>query len=70
MTRLIVAAVALIAVSSSTPLHGQSPPAAGVARPAPAAQAQPARPGPTSTLPNDKDSVKFLVIGDTGTGDS
>jgi hypothetical protein len=25
-------------------------------------------PGPTSTLPKDKDSVKFLVIGDTGTG--
>ncbi len=71
MTRLIVAVVALIYVSSSTPLQQvQSPPAAGVARPAPAAQAQPARPGPTSTLPKDKDSVKFLVIGDTGTGDS
>jgi hypothetical protein len=34
------------------------------------AQAQAARPAiaPLSTLPNDKDSVKFLVIGDTGTG--
>ena len=27
------------------------------------------QPAATSTLPNDKDSVKFLVIGDSGTGD-
>ena len=32
--------------------------------------ATPRAPRPTSPLPNDKDSVKFLVIGDTGTGDS
>ena len=35
-----------------------------------AAQGQAARPAPTSTLPKADDSVKFLVIGDTGTGDS
>jgi hypothetical protein len=36
-----------------------------------AAQTAPAQSGgPTSTLPKAKDSVKFLVIGDTGTGDS
>jgi predicted phosphodiesterase len=28
-----------------------------------------AAPAPTSTLPNARDSVKFLVIGDSGTGD-
>jgi predicted phosphodiesterase len=34
------------------------------------AASQPAVPAaPKSTLPNDKDSVKFLVIGDSGTGD-
>jgi hypothetical protein len=32
-----------------------------------ASQAQPA--APRSTLPNDRESVKFLVIGDSGTGD-
>lgn len=35
---------------------------------APQAQA-PAPPRPTSTLPKSADSVKFLVIGDSGTGD-
>lgn len=34
-------------------------------------QAAPAvPPGPTATLPGHEESVKFLVIGDTGTGDS
>lgn len=35
----------------------------------PTAQAAPAAPTALSTLPNKKDSVKFLVIGDSGTGD-
>lgn len=76
MTRLIVAAVASTCISCSTPLQQvQSPFPAAALRPAafaqaPAGRGQVARQTPTSTLPNDKDSVKFLVIGDTGTGDS
>jgi predicted phosphodiesterase len=55
--RLIVAALAVtclgIAPLPSLDAAGQAPAAAAA---------------PPSTLPNDKDSVKFLVIGDTGTG--
>jgi predicted phosphodiesterase len=70
MTRLIVAAAALTCLSCSTPLQRIQSPTPTAARPAAAAQAPAARPGPTATLPKDEDSVKFLVIGDTGTGDS
>ncbi len=71
MIRVIVAAIALTCISCSTPLQQmQAPRVTGVARPTAAAQAPAARPAPTSTLPKDKDSVKFLVIGDTGTGDT
>jgi predicted phosphodiesterase len=46
----------------SAPVQAQTP----AARPA----SQPAAPAaPRSTLPNASDSVKFLVIGDSGTGD-
>ena len=68
MTRLILATVTLICTACSAPLHQVQPPVAA-ARPAAAVQGQAARTEPTSTLPKAKDSVKFLVIGDTGTGD-
>lgn len=58
MIRATLAALALLSLSSTVP-------AAQTAR---TTQAQPA--SPVSTLPNDKDSVKFLALGDTGTGSS
>jgi predicted phosphodiesterase len=69
MTRLILAAVTLICTACSAPLHQIRPPVVPTARVAAVAQGQAARSAPTSTLPKTKDSVKFLVIGDTGTGD-
>jgi predicted phosphodiesterase len=45
-----------------------APPAASSAQ-RPGQSAAPAA-GPTASLPKRKDSVKFLVVGDTGTGDS
>jgi predicted phosphodiesterase len=61
-----LAAVVLAAVTCGAPLApvGAQQPAAPATRPA----AAPA-PAPASTLPNTNGSVKFLVIGDTGTGD-
>jgi predicted phosphodiesterase len=50
----------LVAFTWSMPL-AQAPRGQGVGTLIPA-------PGPTSTLPKVKDSIKFLVIGDTGTG--
>jgi predicted phosphodiesterase len=44
----------------------QTPPAGSAPAPAPAGRA--ATTPPPSTLPNEKGSVKFAVIGDTGTG--
>jgi predicted phosphodiesterase len=76
MTRLIVAAAALTCLSCSTPLRQLQSPTVATTRPAAGAlatagaQATAARVVPTSTLPKDDDSVKFLVMGDTGTGDS
>jgi hypothetical protein len=76
MTRSTLAALAFACISCSPALPQIQTPAAGAVRPpAAAAQAQapaarPAPPTPASTLPNAKDSVKFLVIGDTGTGGS
>jgi predicted phosphodiesterase len=75
VSRLLLSAV-VVALASSAP-YGQAQPASapaaqtqGVRAPAPAAavpgRAVPAP--PTSTLPKQRDSVKFLVIGDTGTG--
>jgi predicted phosphodiesterase len=70
MTRVILAAAALTCLSCTTPLHQIQSPTPTAARARAAAQAPAARTAPTGTLPKDDDSVKFLVIGDTGTGDS
>ena len=70
-TRTLSIALALFVVActpASTTLSGVESPRAGTA-PRQAAAA-PAPAAPTSVLPNAKDSVKFLVIGDSGTGDS
>ena len=70
MTRLILAAVTFSCIACSTPLQQIQPAVAPAGRVTAAAQGQAAaRTAPTSTLPKAKDSVKFLVIGDTGTGD-
>jgi predicted phosphodiesterase len=59
VSRLLLSAL-LVALTLSTPL-AQAPrgQVTGSALPAP---------GPTASLPKDGDSIKFLVIGDTGTG--
>ena len=76
--RLIACAFGgVIAVTPAyvSPLAPRAEVSASPATPARAAAqtaaARPAAPAaiPTSTLPNAKDSVKFLVIGDSGTGD-
>ena len=69
LSRTVRWALLVVAISWASP-HAIGP----LAQPVPAAaqtrsvQAT-AAPAPTSSLPNDKDSVKFLVIGDSGTGD-
>lgn len=73
MFRLLVPFLALLS-NACAPARAVEVPAAGAAgqeRPA-AVQAQPAsaQAAPTSLLPNAEDSVKFLVIGDSGTGGS
>ena len=67
--RLLLSAVIAGSLGCTTPLHEAGPASSSVAQAAAArpAAAQPSE--PKSTLPNDKDSVKFLVIGDSGTGD-
>ena len=70
MIRRTFSIVSLLGILACSPPLGAQGPAAvrpGTA-PAPAAPAQPSR--PPSILPNEKDSVKFAVIGDTGTGGS
>jgi 3',5'-cyclic AMP phosphodiesterase CpdA len=57
VSRLRLSAL-LVALTLSTPL-AQVPRGQAAAPPAP---------GPTASLPKDDDSIKFLVIGDTGTG--
>ena len=74
MHRIAFAALVAATLACTAPLQ-QANAQAPAARPqaAPAAAPQPARTQPagaTSVLPNAKDSVKFLVIGDSGTGDS
>jgi predicted phosphodiesterase len=49
-------------------LCASAPPQLVQAQARPTVAARPAPAAPASVLPNDKDSVKFLVIGDTGTG--
>ena len=58
MPRILLAALITLVLAVSTPAQ----------QPA-ATSAQTTASGPTSTLPNVEDSVKFLVIGDSGTGD-
>jgi predicted phosphodiesterase len=60
LTTVTPASVAPVPAAASTVM--QAPAARTLVQTAPAA-------APTSTLPNAKDSVKFLVIGDSGTGD-
>jgi hypothetical protein len=56
-------------LACSPPLDAQAPVTAPARPAAVAAPTQAARPAPPqSILPNEKDSVKFAVIGDTGTG--
>jgi len=57
----LLALLIVCAPSSRVDALDQAPPASA----APQIQAA----APRSTLPNDSDSVKFLVIGDSGTGD-
>jgi predicted phosphodiesterase len=73
--RALLATAALAAACAGTP-YPQAQPVENIAAPRPQARAtagaQAATPAgaPASVLPNAKDSVKFLVIGDTGTGGS
>jgi hypothetical protein len=75
VSRLLLSTFAALALGCSTGAYPTVTPPTQ-ARPPAAVQGQAstqapvARPaGPTSTLPKAKDSIKFLVIGDTGTGD-
>jgi predicted phosphodiesterase len=65
VARLLLTAILTLFVVCATPSAGVD--ARGQAPRAAAPQVQAA--APKSTLPNDRDSVKFLVIGDSGTGD-
>ena len=63
-------ALTLFCAACSAPLsQSQVTPAAAVSRPIPGAQSADSA-ASRSVLPNAKDSVKFAVIGDTGTGGS
>jgi predicted phosphodiesterase len=65
VSRLLLTAFLTLFVVCATPSSRVD--ARDQARTSPAPQVQAA--APRSTLPNDSDSVKFLVIGDSGTGD-
>ena len=65
MSRLLFPALTLAALTSLTPLSTFGSGAAAAQQ-----AAAPAAPAPTSTLPKADGSIKFLVIGDTGTGSS
>ena len=68
MVRKLLSALILVSAACSAPMHqaqAQSPAARATVQSAPASRQAAA---PTASLPNEKDSVKFLVIGDTGTG--
>ena len=64
--RFLLSALLVLQLAYAAPLLSQSQTVPRQPAPAPTAAAAPA---PASTLPNEKDSVKFLVIGDSGTGD-
>ena len=65
MTRLLLCSLLTLFVVAATPSSRVDARDQAVLASAPQAPAS----TPGSTLPNQKDSVKFLVIGDTGTGD-
>jgi predicted phosphodiesterase len=68
VNRTVPSAAALVAlVLFVSPFQSASP---GLAAPPQATAPAPASPLPGAGLPNEKDSVKFGVIGDTGTGGS
>ena len=75
MSRQSLAVIAFLGLACSQPFQyvqaqaQPQPPAQAAQAPRPAARPN-APAAPTSTLPNEKDSIKFLVIGDTGTGGS
>lgn len=67
-SRALAAVLLAGCLGCAAPVEQARTPAAS---PPPAAAPAARQPqGPQSTLPNDDDSVKFLVIGDSGTGDS
>jgi 3',5'-cyclic AMP phosphodiesterase CpdA len=76
MRRLIggFALAATLSVGCTAPLAAQPPQSSGEprqpAQAAPARQAAPAKANEKLTLPNKKESVRFAVIGDSGTGGS
>jgi len=67
VSRLLLTAILAFIVVCATPSSRVDARAQAQAPRAAAPQVQAA--APKSTLPNDSDSVKFLVIGDSGTGD-
>ena len=67
--RGLALAVLLAAAAACAPAVTPAVPAAPPDGAATVAPAPPGRPAMASTLPNAGDSVKFLVIGDSGTGD-
>ena len=80
MRRTLFAALATFSLACATSLPQAQTPGGAPSAPTPAEKAAPpssARPAaprvpgpaPGSTLPNQSESVKFLVIGDSGTGD-
>jgi predicted phosphodiesterase len=69
LPRHLLAALAIAAAGCGNPLPELQAQGTPAAQGAPAVAQAPRPAVPTSTLPNDKDSVKFLVVGDTGTGD-
>ena len=65
MSRLLLTAFLTLFVVSATPASFLDARSQATSAPPPQVQAA----APRSALPNDPDSVKFLVIGDSGTGD-
>jgi predicted phosphodiesterase len=67
--RLLLSAVIAASLACAVPARPAETASPSVAQAAPQRTAAAPPAAPKSTLPNAKDSVKFLVIGDTGTGD-
>jgi predicted phosphodiesterase len=67
--RLLVSTVIAASLACAAPLRPAGTASSSAAQTAQQPASVPRTPAQNSTLPNAKDSVKFLVIGDTGTGD-